>query len=143
MNFPIATDFYVAQTYENEWVLSYSANSTLQWNLDEPIEITSVAFWGTGAAATSNNSYVGFVPSIPVGFMIAPFQYTTAPGVAFGYFKFIKSNLKLSSGTQVILFNNNSGLGKIILHVRRISSITSENVIKKCDLINWILGRCD
>ena len=143
MNFPQTANFYVSQLCENEWYISFSDNSMLYWAVDENIEIKAVSFWGTGSAAQANNHYVGFIPVIPIGFTITPFQYTTVTGSAFGYFDHHNCNLKLDSGVTIVLYNNNTGFGKLHLHVKRIASGTSNEVIKKCDLINWILGRCD
>ena len=145
MNFPTQNDFIVAQNSIDEWTLEFvDPMSIVNISIDEPIEIYSIGFHGAVSAAEGNNQYVGFNPFEDKTKVISFFHYYTGLGVAQTYMEFHNCKLKLQPGSNLFLWNSCTGsTSRIVVQLKRVGSILSEPTIKKCDLINWILGRCD
>ena len=147
MNFPTQGDVWVDQISENQFLIKLeSGNSFYVWSFDENIILHQA--WLLVRAGGAGSQYGGNIfvrnksePSVNYSLLedvaIAPTSGYTV------HTKF--SNLKITNEHDILcgVFASVGTQALTLLVSRDANQSLNEPTIKKCDLIDWILGRCE
>ena len=124
------------------------------WSLDEPIKIKKIILVNYNTVVPAAGKYIYWALNVVLpnsNHFIRLFNYTILPNSDTTKFTIDVSsveNLVLPVGTEIrfdIIGSNDSSTNEVnaIWVFDRIENSQIQETVKKCDLINWILGRCD
>ena len=131
-----------------------TSGANFTWNLDEPIRIKKIILVNYNTVVPAAGKYIYWALNVVFpnsSKFVRLFNYTILPSSDTTKFTIDVSSVQdmiLPVGTQVmfdIVGSSDASTDEVnsIWVYERIENSQVQEVIKKCDLINWILGRCD